>query len=508
MVPVTGNFTSSNGSYNFSNPSINLANPANVVIGDSASWGQDGYDKFPHVTDGVTEFRLTGNRELEGDIFSSVEFGANVTDRKKTRESAEYLVDFSNVAYSRANTMPIPANLIVGSIGLPSGAPSSIVGINIPALMSSGIYTLNPKLHGDIYAKDWSVTEKISTLYGQLNINTTIGGIPVRGNTGLQFIHSTQSSDAISSQGGGNPVPASVSSGASYNNVLPSLNLVGSLVNNQEVRLGLAEELQRPRFDDMNASNEASIGSNLMWSSNAGNPNLRPTLADALDVSYTKYFGKVGYVSVAPYYKYLKTYIYTEAQPYDFSNVPYTGPTPISMIGEATQPVNGNGGNLKGIELTVNMPFEILTPVLKDFGMTGNVSEGKSKIQTNFNGDVQQSSLPGFSATVANLVLYYAHEGFEIRYRESYRSAYLGEVQGFGANLAYSSFLGVHSDSLQASYEFKEGSLKGLTMLGQVLNLNNPTVSQTTTYNNGNSTAISQSDTYGRTYLLGINYKM
>ena len=508
MQAISGNFTSNPMTgMKMNSPSVDLTNPANIKLGDPGGWGQDGYDKYPQVTDAVTEFRLTGNRELDSDVFSSVSFGGNITDRKKTRDAPEFLVDFTGMPYSGKNVVPVPANLIVGPIALPGGP--SIMGINIPGLMSSGIYTLTPKIHGDIYAKDWSVTEKISTLFGQLNINTMIAGIPVRGNMGVQLIHSDQSSNAIQSQAGSNPVPAPASSGATYNNVLPSLNLIGSFVNDQELRLGIAEELQRPRFDDMIASNEASVNSTtLMWSSTAGNPALKPTLADGLDVAYTKYFGGKGYVSLAPYYKYLKTYIYTEAQPYDFTGVPYSGPAPISNMGIATQPVNGNGGHMHGVEFTLSTPFDLITPALKDFGMVGNLSKGQSSIQTNFNGDVKSSDLPGFSNTIGNIVLYYAHEGFELRYRESYRSNYLGEVQGFGANLAYSNFLGVHSDSLQASYEIQTGTYKGLTALFQVLNLNDPVVTQTLTYANGAKTGMSNSDQYGRTYLLGFNYKM
>lgn len=505
--PVSGNFTANPGSgMAFNNSSVNFANPGSVKLGDPGGWGQDGYIKFPQVTDGVKEFRLSATRELESNFFSSLAFGANLTERQKTRVAPEYFVDFAS-GYSKAATMPIPANLVVGAIALPNGP--SMLGLNMPGLMSSGIYALKANNNnGDIYAKDWEVDEKISTAYAQLNINTTLAGIPVRGNFGLQAVHSTQNSIAIADNKSIG-VPNSISGGASYNNFLPSLNLIASFSNDQELRLGLAQELQRPRFDDMTASNEASLNNTtLLWSSSAGNPALKPTLADGLDVSYTKYFGKKGYVSVAPYYKYLKTYIYTEAEPHDYTGLQTNGVTPLSNIGTATQPVNGSGGSMKGLEFSLSMPFELISPTLEGFGMEGNASFGKSAIQTNFNGDVKSSDLPGFSSTIANIVMYYAHNGFELRYRESYRSAYLGEVQGFGANLAYANFLGVHSDSLQASYEIQSGMFKGLTGLFQVLNLNNPTITQTQSYANGTRAGMAQSDTYGRTYLLGFNYRM
>jgi iron complex outermembrane receptor protein len=503
FTPVTGNFAADPYSgMRLSNSSFNFANPTAVKLGDPGGWGQDGYDKFPAVTDKVKELRLSAKRELEDGIFSSVVGGFNYTSREKTRVAPEYFVDFAGQAYSKANTMAIPQNLVVGAINLPNGP--SITGVNTLGLLDAGLYTLiNNAGNADVYAKNWEVDEKIATGYAQLNIDTEIAKIPVRGNIGLQMVHSNQSTSAIESNGAGTGI--SDSGGASYTNWLPSLNLVASLPNDQQLRFGLAQELQRPRFDDMNASNEATLSSaTRLWSSTAGNPNLRPTLANAVDFSFEKYFGKKGYIAVAPYYKYLKTYIYQEAENFNFAGVPTGGVTPLSNIGTATEYVNGNGGSEKGIELTVSLPFDLITPKLEGFGVEANASRGSSSIQTNINGTTSESALPGFSSSVANMVWYYENNGFSVRYRESYRSAYLGEVQGFGANLAYSDFLGVHTGSLQVSYEFKDGPMKGLTGLFQVLNINNPTITQLLGANQG----MAQTDVYGRTFLLGLNYKM
>lgn len=502
FTPVTANFTASPfGGMALSNTSFNFANPSAVKLGDPGGWGQDGYDKFPAVTDKVKELRLSAKRDLDNGIFSSFVTGVNITDREKTRQAPEYFVDFAS-GYTSAKTNTIPSNLVVGQINLPN-APS-ITGINTLGLLDSGLYKLvNNAGNADVYAKNWEVDEKISTLYGQLNIETEVGKIPVRGNMGLQLVHSSQTTSAIESNGAG--TGQGDSGGASYNNWLPSLNLVASLPDDQQLRFGLAQELQRPRFDDMNASNEASLNTTTrLWTSTAGNPNLRPTLANAIDFSYEKYFGKKGYIAVAPYYKYLKTYIYQEAESFNFAGFPTNGLTPISNIGTATEYVNGTGGTEKGVELTVSLPFELLTPKLEGFGVEANASRGSSSIQTNVNGVTSESSLPGFSSSVANMVWYYENNGFSIRYRESYRSSFLGEIQGFGANLAYSDFLGVHTGAVQVSYEFKQGPLKGLTGLFQVLNINNPTITQTF----GPGQGMSQSDQYGRTYLLGVNYKL
>jgi len=503
FAPVTGSFTANPYTgLSVSNTSYNFANPTAVKLGDPGGWGQDGYDKFPAVTDKVKELRLSAKRDLEDGMFSSVVGGFNYTSREKTRVAPEYFVDFAGEAYSNANTMAIPSNYVVGPVSLPGGP--AITGYRALDLLASGIYTLKDNAgNADVYAKNWTVNEKISTAFAQLNIDTEVAKIPVRGNVGLQMVHSSQDTSAIESNGGG--TGQATSGGASYTNWLPSLNLVASLPDDQQLRFGLAQELQRPRFDDMNASNEASLSTTTgLWTSKAGNPNLRPTLANAVDLSFEKYFGKKGYIAITPYYKYLKTYIYQEAESFDYSGFPTNGATPTSNIGTATQYVNGTGGSEKGLEVTVSLPFNLLTPKLDGFGVEANASRGSSSIQTSINGTTSESALPGFSSSVANMVWYYENNGFSVRYRESYRSSFLGEVQGFGANLAYSDFLGVHTGSLQVSYEFKDGPMKGLTGLFQVLNINNPTVTQLLGANQG----MSQTDVYGRTFLLGVNYKM
>jgi len=65
-------------------------------------------------------------------------------------------------------------------------------------------------------------------------------------------------------------------------------------------------------------------------------------------------------------------------------------------------------------------------------------------------------------------------------------------------------FLGYHTDNLEVSYEFKNGPTKGLTLLFQALNLNNPAIIQT----GGTNQPMQQIDYAGRTFMLGVNYRM
>ncbi len=409
--------------------------------------------------------------------------------------------------------MPVLGSAIVGPVTVPNG-PAMLRHEPLRPCVTSGLYQfVSNNSVGDVYAKNWEVDEKISTAYAQLNIDSQVGAIPLRGNVGVQLVHSSQSSDAVESVavgGGDSANPSTAGSdhgGATYSNWLPSLNLAASLPYDQMLRLGLGEGIERPQFSQMNASNEVGFSSTSgLFSSTIGNPNLRPTLSDALDVSYEKYFGNKGYISVTPYYKYLKTYVYQETNLFNFTGYPTnSGVTPISPYGVATEWVNGNGGSIKGIELTVNVPLELMTPTLHGFGVFADASRGTSSIQTNSNGTTSESALPGFSSSVANWVLYYESDsGFAVRWKENYRSSFLGQIGGFADDLVPSQFLGYHTDNLEVSYEFRNGPMKGTTLLFQALNLNNPAIVQT----GGTNQPMQQVDYTGRTYLFGLNYKM
>jgi hypothetical protein len=171
----------------------------------------------------------------------------------------------------------------------------------------------------------------------------------------------------------------------------------------------------------------------------------------------------------------------------------------------ATEWVNGNGGSMKGIELTVNVPMDLMTPALHGFGVFADASRGSSSIQTNVNGTTSESAFPGFSSSVANWMFYYESDsGFAVRWKENYRSTFLGQVGGFADDLVPSQFLGFHQDNIEVSYDFKNGPMKGVTLLFQGLNLNNPAIVQT----GGTNQPMSQVDRTGRIYMLGVNYKM
>ena len=81
-------------------------------------------------------------------------------------------------------------------------------------------------------------------------------------------------------------------------------------------------------MDQIAASYDFSVSNTTgIPSATIGNPRLDPWRADAVDISYEKYFHYKAYVSLAGFYKNLKTYIYNlTVDGYDFSRLTSTVP--------------------------------------------------------------------------------------------------------------------------------------------------------------------------------------
>lgn len=492
---------------------------------DVDGWGggvnspQAGYVALPTVNDKVTSIRLTASHDVEFGPLSAVRFGINSTDREKIRAGQEgRLVVKGANGYATA-TVPGSEVGIAGTTGLPvvSFDPEGSLG---------PIYDLARWVDASVLAKDWSVKEKVTTAFVMGDLDSELMGLSYKGNVGLQFVNTDQSST-------GNQVDLAnctgitaatcpsvvVGGGTSYSNILPSLNVSFDLGHEQVIRVGASKVMSRANMDDMRASQAFGVttqGNNPILTGSGGNPNLKPFMAKTFDLSYEKYFGNKGYFSIAGFYKSLDTYIFRSPTTFDFAPfvsaktpLPLTGTYKGSTIGLLTAPRNGEGGSISGFELAVNVPFSMFTSYLDGFGVMMNHSDTDSQITLPGFGfsNVAVSSLniplPGLSKKVSNLRLYYEKNGFQVAWAARKRSDFLGQVSDYQDNMQLTMVKGETLVDLQASYEFQTGWLKGMSVLIQANNWNNTPFQEYNTDPN----VITNKVTYGRTYLMGLNYK-
>jgi iron complex outermembrane receptor protein len=493
---------------------FNYADPNVTRVTDVAGWGgndiQAGYIKDSSVADEIKAVRLAGRRDLpDGLFFSHVDVGVNLSDRSKTREFVEYLGTVKGGAGDRFASAAVPN----ASVGMAGNTGVQMLYFD-PVAAAPTLFDFQEKRHPAIYNKDWTVSEKVTTAYARFNIDNTLAGIPVRGNVGLQVVRTDQSSSAYSvdrDSGGSdaNRPVTNVSAGKVYTDVLPSANLGFEFDHQQTLRLAVSKVMARPTLNDLRASNGFGVDTTKnIYAGSGGNPKLDPFRAKAVDVSYEKYFDKKGYVAAAVFYKKLDSYIVNLTNPkFDFG--PYRGQTNVSLpsnIGEFTQPTNGSGGFIKGAELSASVPLNLAASWLDGFGVYANYSHTASSLNLPDTSDGGSGTmpLPGLSKVTASIAMYYEAHGFSARFAQRYRSKFIGEIQTNEGDRQATYIKGEKIVDLQLGYEFGSGWLKGASLL---LQMNNLTDTEFVRYRKLETNVIEQTK-YGRTVLLGLNYKM
>ncbi|MDE2407820.1 MAG: TonB-dependent receptor [Xanthomonadaceae bacterium] len=496
-------------------PGLNYSDPSKLFLANTI-YGS-GYGKVPKVVDELKSFRLDAEfpmPEAMANAFTNLHVGVNYADRSKQKWQPE-----GNINLGAQGITPVGSSYQYGLVDLGFAGVGMIPSWDVPGAVAKYM-TFKPVDNQPwLIPKAWTVNEKISTFFAQGNIDTTWGSVPVRGNVGVQVQHTDQSSDSRvwdSSQPAGKEIRP-YSNGKTYTDVLPSLNLAFSLADDQVLRVALARQVARARVDQLRASVEFGVDTATgKPGAGGGNPQLNPWRANALDISWEKYFGNKAYISAAYFYKNLTSYIYTQTRDgYDFTELlkgwvkPVGMTVPVLTTGTMSAPFNGKGGRLQGVELTASLPLDMLTPALQGFGVVGSASFTDSSINIL---DPESASsvgggpiaLPGLSKQVYNLTAYYERNGFEVRINNRRRSDFIGEIGNFDGNRTLRYVVGENITDAQVSYTFGEGtSMKGLSLLLQLGNLGDAAYR---TYAGSKDRPLEYVK-WGRTLLLGASYK-
>jgi len=356
----------------------------------------------------------------------------------------------------------------------------------------------------------------------QFNLDRKLGNIPVTGNLGFQVSHVDQSSSGLSANGS---TVTKVTDGAKYTDLAPSLNLNFKVADQTYIRFSAARQIARPRMFDMKASRTFSYNPSFAtstniqqspWGGGGGNPKLKPWKSDSIDLAFDKYFkDNMGYFSVAAFHKKLLNYIYEAQSVQDFTGYPLVppGPEPALRRGIVTTPVNGNGGSIKGVEVTLSLSSELLThKAVKGFGVIMGGAYTDSSVQP-WGPSSGTSPINGLSRKVANVTFYYEKGGFSARVSEHYRSDYRAYVTTFGppnpkgdinSGGGFATTQPEKQLDAQVSYALQSGALKGLTFYAQAYNLGDEPL---VTYNNGDPKQVINYQKYGASYSFGASYR-
>ncbi len=337
--------------------------------------------------------------------------------------------------------------------------------------------TWTPAKYGD--AQGLNVQqEHTQAVYSQLRFALDDFAWPIDGNAGVRVVHtgSTARGYTLFAPPSNAPagVPAIPEQSAqqdfknSYTNVLPSLNVRMKARDDLQFRFAASKGMTRPDFYQMQAyttlsqtpvTHQDANGQTVLDTINytgsaAGNPLLKPTTSDNVDLTGEWYFGKSSSFTVAVFGKELQGIVIGKTTAYTLTDT--AGQTHDFSV---TSPINGAKGRARGMEVGYQQYFDKLPGLLSGFGVSANYTyldshmtmysqsdrewcTPKDTVDANLARDANgcdtnghilgHQPMTGLSKNAYNLALLYDRGPLSARLAYSWRSRYLQAVNAYG----------------------------------------------------------------------------
>ncbi|MEI9886243.1 MAG: TonB-dependent receptor [Rhizomicrobium sp.] len=348
----------------------------------------------------------------------------------------------------------------------------------------------------------------------QLGWNATFYGVPLRGNAGVRYVRTEQTSTGYNLSGAAYVLTTTTNK---YDDFLPSLNVVVEPSDNYLIRLNLAQVMARPDLGQLAGTSVSVSGANRTVT--VGNPSLKPFRANTADLAFEWYYHKGALLSFAFFYKKIGTYIqsFSATQAGTVAFAPPFGGVPVTIDPAAftaacggavgctpaatwtfSESINTPGGTLDGVEINWQQPFDFLPHPLDSFGFLGNVTYVDSSIVNGTGTSAPRTILSGQSRLNYNATLYYDDSVFQGRVSAAYRSRYLTSNPGRNGN-DIEGTAGTFNLDASASYRWDEN----FTLTLEALNLTNQFQDQ---YVDSVGQRLSVSHQTGREFYVGLRY--
>jgi iron complex outermembrane recepter protein len=258
-------------------------------------------------------------------------------------------------------------------------------------------YERDPATGSDPTSGVSSVTEKSQAFYTQLRFGFEDWKFPVDGNVGIRYVATKSAASGgtvyrpsafTPPQNGfvtGVPIPDIPNFGKaesfehSYNNVLPSLNLRMKAAKDLQFRLAYAEAMFRPDFSQLqgytnltrdirSTTNTATGNVNIdlvtLSGEAQGNPYLKPTTSQQVDLSAEWYFAPASSLTFSVFDKKLTDIVVNQSTVVTLSD---TAGQPHKF--NVSSPVNGASGVARGFELAYQQYYDNVPSWLKGIGV-------------------------------------------------------------------------------------------------------------------------------------------
>ena len=345
------------------------------------------------------------------------------------------------------------------------------ISCNCDTGVAGGDFTLGSITVGNARGGNRYVREEDLAVYVQADFNTDLMGMPFRGNVGVRQVNTDLYAEGYSSTGGG----TLVSGENSYQDTLPSLNLVIEPVEDLLIRFGAAKVMARPQINNsLSGANYLVPTTSLNatgpnFTATIGNVKLEPFRATTYDLSVEWYYGQEILLAFAWFCEDIDTYIQVFRQDLPYSDLTTLNPSAFApgfctgacspgTIFALTSAVNTEGGPLKGFEISYQQPFRFLPGLLGNTGVQMNYTHVESEIDYCNNATCSSfvtADLINLSPQSWNATLYYEDDKFSARISGSARDGYIQNVPGRNGN-AVEGKMDTFNVDASASYQLTE----------------------------------------------------
>ncbi len=406
--------------------------------------------------------------------------------------------------------VPVDMTMQAGLKGI-NGSPSNWVVPDLNAIAdqfdiysNSGIFAVAPRANNVR-----SVEEKDRGAYLMGEFSTELGSLPLSGNVGVRYVRTKQSSTGLSTLASGT---VSTTENRTYNDTLPSFNLVAEVSPDFLIRLGAAKVMSRPGLGSLTPGATVAVAGGARTIS-SGNPDLEPIRATNVDLGFEWYFSEGAMAGIGLFYKDIESFVQTtrEVRPYADSGLPAalligTGASPTDDF-TYSRPVNTPGGELHGVEANYTQPFTFLPGKWSNLGVQLNYTWVESQIQyLNAAGQpVMKTDLTGLSKSSWNATLFYEGKTFSGRVSATNRDDYLTQAPGTETGFNLDGYHGMTGTTvIDASIRYTISDQLELSLEG--INLTNE-ASDEWVYSPATGRLPLQYTETGRQFLLGVRYK-
>jgi TonB-dependent receptor len=440
---------------------------------DPANWDfVKGFSAIRHFRRFVNNEYQTLRADFAFDLNDALTFKFGATERTydfSTGQFQRLTSDVNNPSFLEAGTTVASTGKLIEwgqGLNVPGNTPTSwwgpdldkfkqVYGFDCNCINEFGDWRLSVLSNP---GNQFSVAEKDTSFYGQVDFLFDVAGRELRGNAGVRHAITDLNSFGFS------PAARPLTANNKYEDTLPSFNLAYEVAEDMYLRFAYAKVMARPLLGNLSpgvSGFSTTLPTSGTPSITVGNPFLNPFRATNYDASFEWYFAPGGLISVALFRKEIDTFPQNLTRLESLQDV--LDPATITALLDAlgTTPANiefrnyvlaggdftvrqfqdAPGGTISGVEVSYQQNLTFLpglaeriginAPWLENFGVQANYTHLESELTYILNPDnptgagLAAGPFTGASPDAFNLTGYYDTDKFSARLSAAYRASYV-----------------------------------------------------------------------------------